>query len=600
MARRSIPYPPSPTDYPDELTRPDRESAGKIAAVVAGLSLFLFVYLGLIVGSLALILATTTSLSRLPYPVLWVLASIVAAIFALVLIKGLFAREAVDKTMHVEIEEDDQPVFFSFIRRLTDEIGAPRPNKVFVTPEVNASVVSELSLLNLFVPPKRNLVVGLPLVNSLNLSEFKAVMGHEFGHFSQKTSRLYAYVYLANRVMINLIAGEDWLDRAIRAAKWTAKYSPSGGSRFFAAAFVLTVGGTIWVVRKVMVGLLLPHQRRDPVARAQGGVPRRPSCRQRRRAATPLSIHSSASSSPRSRWRRRCGNSRSRRSTSSTPRDLFFHQTTAAAHLRKIKKDPRLGMPPELKGPKDGRKIQVFDEDDDDSGIPAMWHTHPPDIDREENAKEIFVPAEIDERSPWLLFEEKERSRNARRTSTIEWSFEPRNMTSRWCRPRKCRNSSTKSTRKSPTTRSITAPMTSDRSTPAMCSISTAWSGRSRGARNGLTVFTPGFTWSWGGGRKTWPTSASGSATCTSERTAARGAATGIAWTTLSMTSRNTTSGSRPSIAAFTWCMRTWRASSAAHGSRNWRNDTCSNWTSRKFTATSQPPRTRSTTSSMA
>ena len=402
-----MPYPPSPTDYPDELTRPDRESAGKIAAVVAGLSLFLFVYLGLIVGSLVLILATTTSLSRLPYPVLWVLASIVAAIFALVLIKGLFAREAVDKTMHIEIEEDDQPVFFSFIRRLTDEIGAPRPNKVFITPEVNASVVSELSLLNLFVPPKRNLVVGLPLVNSLNLSEFKAVMGHEFGHFSQKTSRLYAYVYLANRVMINLIAGEDWLDRAIRAAKWTAKYSPSGGSRFFAAAFVLTVGGTIWVVRKVMVGLYYL------INVATLSLVRKEEFHADRVAVSVAGSNAIVHSLFRLKFTAESLEEAARQLEIASQHklyttDLFFHQTTAAAHLRKIKKDPRLGMPPELKGPKDGRKIQVFDEDDDDSGIPAMWHTHPPDIDREENAKEIFVPAEIDERSPWLLFEEKE------------------------------------------------------------------------------------------------------------------------------------------------------------------------------------------------
>jgi len=76
--------------------------------------------------------------------------------------------------------------------------------------------------------------------------------------------------------------------------------------------------------------------------------------------------------------------------------------------LRMVKKDPRLGMPPELKGAKDGRDIQAFDEDDEDSGIPEMWHTHPPDIDREESAKAIFVPAEMDERSPWLLFDEKE------------------------------------------------------------------------------------------------------------------------------------------------------------------------------------------------
>ncbi|HSQ57379.1 MAG TPA: hypothetical protein VLM40_16780, partial [Gemmata sp.] len=35
---------------------------------------------------------------------------------------------------------------------------------------------------------------------------------------------------------------------------------------------------------------------------------------------------------------------------------------------------------------------------------PPMWRSHPPDTDREDNAKETFVPAPIDHRSPWLLF----------------------------------------------------------------------------------------------------------------------------------------------------------------------------------------------------
>jgi Zn-dependent protease with chaperone function len=37
----------------------------------------------------------------------------------------------------------------------------------------------------MFLPIKKNLQIGLGLVNSLNVSEFKAVMAHEFGHFTQ-------------------------------------------------------------------------------------------------------------------------------------------------------------------------------------------------------------------------------------------------------------------------------------------------------------------------------------------------------------------------------------------------------------------------------
>lgn len=405
MARRSIPYPPSPIDYPDDLTRPDRESAARIVAVLAGLSLFLLFYAGLIVACLGLIVAMTTSLSRLPFPLLWILASIPAAAFAFLLIKGLFARESIDRTMYLEIDDEDQPVFFAFIRRLTDEIGAPVPNKVFVTPDVNAAMHPDVSLLNLFVPPKKNLVVGLGLVNALNLSEFKAVMGHEFGHFSQRTSRMHAYVYLANRVMFNLIAGEDWLDRAIRSARRTARRSPHGSSKFFAGTFVLTVGGTVWVVRAVMTGLF------KLINFASLALMRKEEFHADRIAVSVAGSNAIVHSLYRLKFAGESLEEAGRQLEIASQHklytsDLFFHHSTAAAHLRKVRKDPRLGLPPDLKGPRDGRHIQVFDKDDEDeSDVPEAWSTHPKNVDREENAKAIFVPAEIDERSPWILFE---------------------------------------------------------------------------------------------------------------------------------------------------------------------------------------------------
>ena len=54
-----------------------------------------------------------------------------------------------------------------------------------MSPDVNAACMSRTSLVNLFVEPKKDLLIGLGLVNCVNLSEFKAVLAHEFGHFCQ-------------------------------------------------------------------------------------------------------------------------------------------------------------------------------------------------------------------------------------------------------------------------------------------------------------------------------------------------------------------------------------------------------------------------------
>ena len=78
--------------------------------------------------------------------------------------------------------------------------------------------------------------------------------------------------------------------------------------------------------------------------------------------------------------------------------------------MRRKKKEPELGLPPALSHPAAGKTIKVFDaeqdelEDEDDT--PPMWRTHPSDADREENAKETFVAAPLDHRSPWILFKE--------------------------------------------------------------------------------------------------------------------------------------------------------------------------------------------------
>ncbi len=88
--------------------------------------------------------------------------------------------------------------------------------------------------------------------------------------------------------------------------------------------------------------------------------------------------------------------------------DLYLHQDRAAVIVRRRKKEPELGMPPVLKTPNDGKDIEVFDADEEEmeDEIPPMWRTHPSNSDREKNAKEEFVPAVADHRSPWILFDE--------------------------------------------------------------------------------------------------------------------------------------------------------------------------------------------------
>ena len=71
------------------------------------------------------------------------------------------------------------------------------------------------------MPVKKNLIIGLGLVNGLNLSEFKAVLAHEFGHFSQSSMQLGSYVYTANQVIYDLVYQRDIFDDLLAKARRT-------------------------------------------------------------------------------------------------------------------------------------------------------------------------------------------------------------------------------------------------------------------------------------------------------------------------------------------------------------------------------------------
>jgi Zn-dependent protease with chaperone function len=61
----------------------------------------------------------------------------------------------------------------------------------------------------MFLPIKKNLQIGIGLMNSLTQDELKAVLAHEFGHFSQKSMKIGSYVYYANQVIHNLLFQND-------------------------------------------------------------------------------------------------------------------------------------------------------------------------------------------------------------------------------------------------------------------------------------------------------------------------------------------------------------------------------------------------------
>lgn len=152
------------------------------------------------------------------------------------LLKFLFSVSRQDRSGYIRITDTEQPELFATIRQLSDEIGAPFPKNVYLSPDVNASVFYDSGFWSMFLPVKKNLVIGLGLVNSLNTGEFKAVLAHEFGHFSQKSMKIGSYVYQVNRVIHNMLYDNEGYGKFLSG--WA---NVSGYFAFFATITVKVV-----------------------------------------------------------------------------------------------------------------------------------------------------------------------------------------------------------------------------------------------------------------------------------------------------------------------------------------------------------------------
>jgi Zn-dependent protease with chaperone function len=119
--------------------------------------------------------------------------------------KFVFSVSKDENPLRMEVKETDEPKLFAFLKEIAAETRTRFPKKVFISADVNAKVFYNSSFWSMFFPVRKNLEIGLGLVNSINRSEFKAIMAHEFAHFSQRSMRLGSFTYNVNRVMNDLL-----------------------------------------------------------------------------------------------------------------------------------------------------------------------------------------------------------------------------------------------------------------------------------------------------------------------------------------------------------------------------------------------------------
>lgn len=167
----------------------------------------------------------------------------VGCLIFLFLIKFFFKSHQVDRSHLREIKRNEHPKLFQLIEEIVQEVGTTFPKKVYLSANVNASVFYNSSFWSMFLPIRKNLQIGLGLVNAVTEEELKAILAHEFGHFSQKTMKVGSYVYHVNQIIFNMLYDNEGYERLVQS--WM---SISDYLNVFVAIAIKIIQGIQWIL----------------------------------------------------------------------------------------------------------------------------------------------------------------------------------------------------------------------------------------------------------------------------------------------------------------------------------------------------------------
>lgn len=386
-------YPKGPESVPENLTKPTSKYRLHAWLALGGLCVFVLLYFWFIYFFASTSVKSFMNVGTGSNPFLNLVVGVVMAFLALFLIKALFFIKRFDKGDDFEITEKQEPELFKFINEVADNAGAPRPHRVYLSPRVNASVFYDLSIINLVFPTRKNLEIGLGLVNSLTLNEFKAVLAHEFGHFAQKTMAVGRWVYISRQIASHIVGARDWFDKLIKGIS-------SVDLRVAWIGWLLSI--FVWAIRSLMDTLF------TIVILAERAL-----SREMEFNADLVAVSLSGSDAivnglykleaADNAWDQSVQYGVDALYEGKAVSDVFNLQKYFIKKIGIIIDKPEYGNPPVIENSSSQRIFKKHL-----ASPPKMWSTHPSGFEREENAKRIYINAPKDERSSWILFKDAE------------------------------------------------------------------------------------------------------------------------------------------------------------------------------------------------
>ncbi len=383
-------YPASPKSVDPGLTKLPTSYQWKAIFAILAIIVFFVLYLALVVG-----LAFLTYYA-IVYPIenvnkLTILGKIGAiagsAMLFVFTLKFILKLKNHKPENRIKLVKGDHENLFAFVDRICAETGAPRPKAIYVDPDVNAYVAYSNSWLSLFLPVRKELTIGLGLVSCLNLSEFKAVIAHEFGHFAQRSMKIGSYIMSANTIIHDMIFQRDKWDEML--AQWRGS-----DIRISFAAWLITP--VVWVIRQLLnlfyqfLNIMYASLSREMEFNAD---------------KVAVSITGSEGiisalwklDNGFTHWNNTINHAYVAGQKSVYTKNIYKAYDHALYRNSAEQRELKNRLPEDIRG---GRRYFSTNA----QAKVGMYASHPPNNLREENAKIPFIHCVEDERSPWILF----------------------------------------------------------------------------------------------------------------------------------------------------------------------------------------------------
>jgi len=123
------------------------------------------------------------------------------------------------------VKRKHAPLLYTLVDELAASMGLVAPDRIVVNNEANAAAGS--ASFGALLRGKRTLVIGLPLVTGLNVTQLAGVLAHEFGHFTQRVASItYYLMHTVNGWFYSRAYEEDPLEARIEgwmesdASRW--------------------------------------------------------------------------------------------------------------------------------------------------------------------------------------------------------------------------------------------------------------------------------------------------------------------------------------------------------------------------------------------